>query len=183
MALFTSSREKQLWLYVVIVVGAIFSTLILGRPFVEILGNQNIQAVIFLLAMLLVATTIIVHGLKRRPGKAEFSIWLGLTAVYMMVFLRLGLPERSHLIEYSVLAIFIHNALSERINHTNRVPLPGLVAFFATFIIGVIDESIQLLLPERVFDPIDILFNGSAALMAIGSVIALQWVGRKFKKD
>jgi len=182
MPLFTSSREKQLWIYALLVLIAIFSTLILGPLFVGMLGNQNLQAFIFMFGMLLIGVTIIVHGLKIKPGKTEIAIWLGFTAVYIMLFLRLGLPERSHLVEYSVLAIFIHKALIERLSQENQLLLPGLFAFVVTTIIGVFDECIQIVLPDRVFDPLDILFNSLAALMAIGTSLALQWARKKFSK-
>lgn len=162
---------------------AILSTLALGRPLQEMLRDQNIQAIFFLLGMILTGATIIVHGLKVRPNKTEMAIWIGLAAVYIMFVFRLGAPERSHLIEYSVLAIFIHKALIERLSHKNQILMPALLAFVATVIIGVIDESIQIVLPNRVFDPDDILFNSFAALMAIGGSITLQWARKKFSKN
>lgn len=183
MPLFTSAREKRLWLYAFIVLLTIISTLIFGQPLVEVLGNQDIRAAIFLIVMMLVGATIVVHGLKTRPSKTEITIWLGLAAVYIMFFLRLGLPERSHLMEYSVLAIFIHKALIERESQGNQVWMPALLAFVATLIIGTIDECIQIVIPDRVFDPNDMLFNGLAGLMAIGSSMALQWIRKKKSKS
>jgi hypothetical protein len=43
----------------------------------------------------------------------------------------------------------------------------------------VLDECIQIFLPDRVFDTDDILFNGFAGLMAIGSSLVLQWIRKK----
>jgi hypothetical protein len=66
------------------------------------------------------------HGLNSRPGGLEIVIALGIVAVYLMVFTRITiLEERTHLIEYSVLAVFIHEALLERRNQGKRVPLPA----------------------------------------------------------
>jgi hypothetical protein len=183
MPLFISSKEKRLWLYALIVLIAIFSTLALGRPLQKMLRDQNIQAVFFVLGMMLTGVTIIVHGLKVLPSKTEMAIWFGLAAVYIMFVFRLGAPERSHLMEYSVLAIFIHKALIERLSRKNQVLIPALLAFVTTVIIGVIDESVQIVLPSRVFDPVDMLFNSLAALLAIGGSIALQWARKKFRKN
>ena len=183
MSIFTSSREKRLWLYALIVLVAILSTLVLGRPLQEMLKDQNIQFVFFLLGMILTGTTILLHGLKVRPGNTEMAIWFGLAAVYIVFIFRLGAPERSHLMEYSVLAIFIHKALIERLSQGNQILMPALIAFIVTFIIGVLDESIQIFLPSRVFNPDDIWFNGFAALMAIGSSILLQWIRKKTRKN
>ena len=183
MSFFKSSREKRLWLYVVMVIIAILSTLAFGRPLQEMLKDQNMQAVIFLTGMILTGTTMIVHGLKVQPDKIELTIWLGLTAVYLMLFLRLGLPERSHLIEYSVLAIFIHKALIERRHPSKQVFVPALLALMITSIIGTLDEGIQLFLPTRVFDPVDIFFNCCAALGAIVASTILQWAGKKYRRN
>ncbi|MCK5443000.1 MAG: VanZ family protein [Maribacter sp.] len=182
MSLFTSSWEKQLWLYAFIVLATIVSTLIFGQPLVEVFASQDLRAAIFLLVMALVGTTIVIHGIKTRPSRAEITIWLGLSAVYIMFFLRLGMPERSHLMEYSVLAIFIHMALIERIGQESKVLKPALLALTATFIIGLLDECVQIFLPDRVFDPNDIAFNGFSGLMAIGSRMLLQWIRKKTRK-
>ena len=85
-----------------------------------------------------------------------------------MFFLRLGIPERTHLIEYSVLGIFIHEALLERNKQDTRLLKTSLLAIVITVLLGVIDESLQLIIPNRVFDPVDILFNSLAAFIAIG---------------
>lgn len=148
----------------------------------ELLANQDIRAAIFLLVMLLVAAAIIAHGLKTRPSRIEITLWLGIAAVYIMFFLRLGMPERSHLMEYSVLAIFINKALQERVSQGKHVPKPALLAFVATFAIGVLDECMQIFLPNRVFDMNDILFNGLAGLMAIGSALVLTWLHQRIKR-
>ncbi len=176
--LFTSSREKQLWLWAVAVIVAIFTTLFLGQPVINFLSNQDTQAIFFSMGLLLVGITIIIHAVKTKPGKTQLAVWLGVAAVYIMLFLRLGLTERSHLIEYSVLAIFIHKALSERLQSQNKIVKPALLAFILTFLIGVLDESIQQFVPNRVFDPLDILFNGIAVTMALGASLIIAWIRR-----
>ena len=86
--------------------------------------------------------------------------------------------ERSHLIEYGVVALFVHEALTERASHGRRVPAPALLAVLATALAGVLDECIQLFLPSRVFDPLDMLFNVLAAAMAVTASISLRWARR-----
>jgi len=148
MPLFTSSLEKRFWLYSLLVLVAILFSLTFGRPLQKIFVNQNVQAVFFLLGMVLVGITILIYGLKAQTSKSELAIWFGLAAVYIMLIFRLGAPERSHLIEYSVLAIFIHKALLERINSKNKMLKTAVLAFTFTFIIGVLDETIQVFLPN-----------------------------------
>ena len=182
MPLFISPLEKRLWSCVIAVLIAIFSMLFIGQPLIHLLSNQNVQAIFFLLGMLLVGVIILLHGLKPTTSKTEIIILLGIIAVFLMFFLRLGLTERSHLIEYSVLAIFMHKALLERRKNGCSVPLPALLAFMGTFLIGILDEGIQIILPNRVFDIEDIVFNGMAAAMAIGTSIVLTLVRKRFGK-
>lgn len=182
MPLFKSSQEKRYWLFAALVLIAILSTLTLGRPLQKLLLDQNTQAGIFMLGMFLTGVVIVMHGLKFQPSKTEMVIWIGLIAVYLMLFLRLGLPERSHLMEYSVLTIFIHKALIERFQVKSHFFKPALIAFIITCSIGIIDEGIQYFLPERVFDWEDILFNSIASFMAIGGSLILHWAKRKFSK-
>lgn len=179
MPLFTSKREKHLWFWVFVVLVAIFSTLFLGQPLAELFSSQDVRAVIFLIVMFFVGATILVHAIKTKPTGIELTIILGLVAVYTMFVLRLGMPERSHLMEYSVLAIFIQKAIIERIRQGKQIPMPALITFSFTFLIGVLDECIQIYLPNRIFDPADILFNGMAAAMAIGSSTLLMWVRKR----
>ena len=175
MYVFTSSREKRLWFYTFLVLVAIIATLIFGGGLVPKM-DQDLQGALFFYTMIAIAATVILHGMITPPGKAEIIIWLGLSAVYIMLYARLGFAERSHLFEYSILAIFIHEALIERVIQGKKISNSGLLAFLITFAIGALDEFIQLFLPSRVFDIIDILFNGFAAFAAIGASSTIRWV-------
>ena len=180
MQLFTTPLEKRFWIYSLIVTATIYSTLIFGEPLLKLFADQNIRAAIFLFVIFLIGLTIVLQGIKQSPGKTEVIVWLGFVAVYVMLFLRLGMPERTHLMEYSVLAIFVHRALSERAGKPVGNPRPAFLAFGITVLIGVLDECLQLFLPARRFDPVDMVFNGLAALMSIGAVLGLQWVRKTF---
>ena len=176
MGLFVSRRERRLWLWTVAVVVAIYSTLGLAGALAEKLYDTGLlDAALFLLGMLLVGVTILIHGLSLRPAGAQIGIALGVATVYFMVFFRMTLPERSHLIEFGVVAVFIYEALRERIAHGRRVPVVPLLAVLLTGLVGTLDESIQLFLPNRVFDPVDIVFNVLAAAMAVTASLALRW--------
>lgn len=182
MLLFTSYREKRLWTYTLIVLLAIFSTLIIGRPLAGMLRDSGLLSSGFWLAILLVGATILVNGLKKKPGGFEIIVWLGIAAVYLLVLLRMAVPEeRSHLIEYGVLAVFVYEALRERAKK-RPLPVPSLLAILVTTLVGMFDEGIQVLLPNRVFDWFDMMFNAIAGLMAIGSCLALSWVRKRVGK-
>ena len=178
--LFASDRERRLWTWTLAVVVAIYSTLGLARTLAGILRDEGILVAAFLIGMVLVGATVLALGLRTRPGATEIGIALGIAAVYFMVMLRMALPEeRTHLIEYGVVAVFIHEALKERARQGRRVPSPALLAIAAASGVGTIDECIQAFIPSRVFDPEDILFNFLAALMAMVSSVVLSWARRR----
>lgn len=183
MSLFTSKREKRLWTFVIILIIAIYSTLGLALKMAEFLQNQDLQAVFFLMGMFFVGVTIVSQGLKVRPGGAEIAIAVGIVAVYFMAFTRITLlAERSHLIEYSVVAVFIYEALIERKRNGKKVPFPSILAIFLTSLVGFLDECIQLFIPNRVFDPQDMLFNTLAAVFAVIAVQVLDWARNRIRK-
>ncbi len=179
MIYFKSTYEKRLWIYVIIVIAVIFSTLFMGRPLSKLIENQLIQSLLFLFGTFMIGITTIAHGLTLQTKKIKIAVLLGFLSIYVLIFLRLGLSERSHLIEYGVLALFIHKALIERFNNTRQIKISGWLALILTILIGVIDELIQLYIPDRIFDPYDIVFNCLAAIMAIGTSIVIQWLFKK----
>ncbi|MFQ5746555.1 MAG: VanZ family protein [Gemmatimonadota bacterium] len=179
-ALFTSDRERRLWSWTLAVVVAIYSTLGLARSLAWTARESDLGVAFFVLGMLLVLATVVTQGLKKRPHGTEIGVALGVAAAYLMVLVRMASPtERSHLMEYGVLAVFIHEALMERASQGRRVPVPALLAILATSVVGALDEGIQAFLPIRVFDPVDILFNVLAAVMAVSASLVLGWARRR----
>lgn len=178
--LFSSKRERRLWIWTLIVVVAIYSTLGLAAQLVGSLRDRGLIDTLFVFGFLLVLATIFTQGLKTRPGGLEIAVALGVAAAYLMVFVRMAIPavERTHLVEYGIVAVFIYEALTERASHGRHVPVPALLAILATSLIGTLDECIQWILPSRVFDPLDILVNVLAAVMAVAASVVLGWARR-----
>ena len=174
---FSSARERRLWAWTLAVVVAIYATLGLAATLAGALRDKGLLGAAFGLGMLLVGVTIVTLALKMRSNWAEIGVLLGIIATYFMVFLRMAIPEeRSHLIEYGVVATFIFEALKERESQGRHVPIPALLAIIATTIVGAVDEGIQIFLPNRVFDLGDVLFNFLAGVMAVAASVALAWV-------
>lgn len=183
MALFVTARERRLWLWALAAVAAIYLTLGLSGTLARRKpGGGLLDVSLFFLVVFLLGMTVLTHGLRIRPRGAEIGILLGVAVVYLMMFVRTTMAERTHLLEYSVVAVFIHEALRERRDQGGGVPVPGMFAILATSLIGTVDESIQVFLPNRVFDPIDILFNFLAALMTVATLVALGWVRRRTRR-
>ncbi|MCY3880817.1 MAG: VanZ family protein [Chloroflexi bacterium] len=185
MPLFSSTRERWLWLWALAVVAAIFASLWVGGQLAEALRDHELldevlRAGLFLLGLVLLGATTVVMGVWSRPGGVGIAVAMGIAAVYLLVFLRIGvLEERSHLIEYGVLGVFVYAALAERALQGRRVPMPPVLAIAGTSAVGLLDECLQLFVPDRVFDPWDILFNVLAASLAVGASVALGWARRR----
>ncbi|NER11692.1 VanZ like family protein [Muriicola jejuensis] len=175
--------EKHYWFAVVLVYLTILSTLFIGQPLANELRDQNVQAVIFVLGMLLVTIAVLLHGLIHRPGSVEYAFLIGIAAVYVMFFFRLGAPERSHLIEYSVLAVLLHKSFKKKYLADSGNWKSGIMAWLWGVCLGALDEGIQYFLPHRVFDPLDIAFNSIAVTMAIGVSIVLFLLKKVLKKN
>lgn len=182
MSVFSSQRERRLWLLLFAVVAAIFSTLATASSLTGLLRQQGLLELSFAVGAAFVGIMILVHALKSRPDRARLVAILGVIAVYLLVFVRMANPaERTHLIEYGVVAILAYEALSERARNGRRVFVPPLLAIFLASLIGVADEVIQSTVPSRVFDPRDILFNVLASVLAISSSAALSWSRHSLK--
>lgn len=180
MSFFASNRERRLWVWTLAVLVAIYS-LGLTPTLAGMLRDSGLINNAVLLSLLMIGAAFVIQGLKKRPGGVEIGVWLGVAAVYLLVFIRLTSPpeERTHLIEYTVVALLIYEALMERASNGRRVPVPALLAIGATALLGVLDEVIQAFVPSRVFDPIDILHDTLAGLIAVLAMVALAWARRR----
>ncbi|MBT8190459.1 MAG: VanZ family protein [Bacteroidia bacterium] len=182
MSLFRSKKEKTYWIFAILVAFGIFLGLFANRPLQRILTSPSVQFVLFLSGFILTIAAILFHGIKLKPSKIEIAIWIILAAFTMMFFFRLGAPERSHMIEYALLTILVHKALILRVP-TRSVLKNGLLAFLISSLTGILDETLQLFIPYRVFDSEDILFNILISFMAIGSSILLSYLSGKLKSQ
>ena len=182
MEFYKSPRERNLWLWAMIVTILIYSSLWLTGLFGEILAESTLLVASFAGGLLLITLTVIMSGLVRRQIWQDTWLIAGMVSVYGMILVRLGLPERSHLIEYSVLALLVYSALLERHQHGGNIKFPGLLAVVITGMLGLIDELVQIFLPNRVYDPQDIIFNISAAILAVGTITFLRWIKQRISK-
>ncbi len=176
----TSRRERRLWVWVVVTVAAIYATLGLARTVTGTLRDRDLLDAAFVAATLLIAVAVVALGLRLRPGVAEIAVVGAVAAVYVLVLVRMALPEeRTHLVEYGVVAVLILEALRERQRHGRRVPAAPLLAFGAASLLGVVDELIQAVVPSRVFDPVDMFVNAVAAGLAVVVSATLSWGRRR----
>ena len=181
MSFFSSKRERRLWLALVIVLAGIYATLGQAPAIVVALGETIVDSagtnLFFVVLVLLIVIPI--FFMDKRLSRNEVAVGVGILAVYLLAWLRIGSwEERTHLFEYALVAALVHEVLLERKDNGRRVPVPALLALIISVLLGWLDEGIQFLLPNRVFDPIDIAFNSLAATMIIGARWILAMVRR-----
>lgn len=173
---FSSDRERRLWLWTLVVLVAIYSTLSPAQELALALRERNLLGVTTSAVLLLVGVVIAVHWAKTRPGRAEIGAAIGVLVVYLTTLMRMPFPEaRSHLFEYGLVVMLIYHALHERRRNGRRVPVPALLALVVTALLGWLDEGIQAFLPNRVYDLVDVGQNAAFATMAIAATVVLGW--------
>lgn len=128
-----------------------------------------VVTVLFVLAV--VATAIVariarVYHWRHATARIAVLIATGIFIAWELWQLHQFPAERIHLVEYIILSMIIWWTLE-------ATPLSALLIIIATFLlgatIGTLDEGIQYLLPNRTFDPRDIVLN--ARCVSYGLII------------
>lgn len=179
---FTSPRERTLWLWALVTVVFIYSTLGLARVGVEFLRQRNLLRLTVAAVLLAGAAAVAGALVRRRPGRRELAVAFGFAVVYAVaVVLMERAEERLHLLEYGLVAGLVFAALEERRRNGGRLPpAPSwLVAVVATAALGWLDEGIQAILPSRVYDLRDVAINAGAGVLAVGAMSSLAWARRR----
>jgi len=117
--------------------------------------------------ILVLGTYFLLHLIFQRNEKDPFLylafFLISLTCVAILKYMCSTGPERMHPLMYGVLCCLIFWAFKNEAGKSRVYSYTLLLAF----LIGMIDEMIQGLLPMRVFDIKDILMNWLSAVMAV----------------
>lgn len=183
MAIFATRRERRLWTVLLVLVATIYATLGVAPSVASALRDRGALDGVFIVSFLLIGAGVVVQGLRSGMRGQEVGILVAAAAVYLMVIVRIGLPEeRTHLMEYGVVALVALEALRERWG-SERLLISAIVAILVGTVAGTIDELIQAVLPNRVFDPEDILVNILASAIAVSTSATLIAVRRRRQKS
>lgn len=175
MKFFSSDRERRLWLWTGVVLAAIYSSLGYAGTLVMELRERNLLGVSFAAFVAVFVTAFIIQWIRNRPSRREIGVFIGVGLAYWLAFLRIENPaERTHLFEYGILAALIHQALLERRKNGRLIANPATLTVAVTALLGLVDESIQAILPNRVFDWIDVAFNALAGFMVVAARLAMK---------
>ena len=158
-----------------LVVAGIYLTIGPALALTGVLTAEQISSG-FWIGLILLAASVLIAGLVSRPTGVFIAAAIGVAGAYLIVLLRMTEPaERSHMIEYTIVALLIFAALKERIKNGSDLKHPTLLAVVITITVGTLDELIQIVIPDRFFTVQDILFNSLAAVMAVTAVVLLTW--------
>lgn len=157
------------------VVFTIYATLGIARPVSSFLGDLGWLTGFFIAGMVLTGTAVFAMSMPKKPGFREAGVVIAVVAVYTLVLVRMELAaERTHIIEYSLVGALFYLSLLESKVAGRTIVRPALTAVVLASLFGIGDEAIQYLMPSRVFDARDILFNTLAGLMAVLAVKMLR---------
>lgn len=131
-------------------------------------------AALFLFCVLAVTAV-----LARR--RAPLLVWLVVAlagGLYAAIALAMEVPqERLHLVEYGALALLLRAALAASAACRpwgRRISSLDVWALGTATVVGWLDEGVQGLLPNRMYDLRDVAFNALAAALALGAAAAVR---------
>lgn len=121
----------------------------------------NYVAYVILLALGLCITEYLI---VKQKGFQSF-IWLVvLVSLYILGLNKIELAiERMHFIEYGLLSILMFRALRHNLKDKSIYLWSGIIVFC----LGFLDEGIQYILPNRVYDSRDVIVNGLAGVLGL----------------
>jgi VanZ family protein len=158
-----------------VAVGAIYATLSAARRLQFAIDRAGYQdaftgAPIAAIALCVAAGLGWIFFVKRDRRPLTLLMLGNVAIAYVLMLSSLAdIPvERFHLIEYGVVGFLALRAT----RHYFPTPADYGVALLLVFDIGFVDELIQGVLPDRVYDVRDVMTNGIAGLLGLLAVMA-----------
>ncbi len=161
-------NEKTAWISLAVYTTLLYSTLTLTydlyKATFDWLGESTISQGIYAIASLIALAVLIFMWLRlpRTPSTYATVGIIGLLIYYAMAIEDIP-ANRIHFFQYCPLAILGLEALRFRVRDRNVY----LWTFLLVSLIGVADEFLQGLLPDRRFDTKDVVLNSLAGLLAL----------------
>lgn len=167
--------ERGAWLLVLALSLLIFATIPLARTaqrFVTEFGGRDLFLVGVMTVLAVAVAAVGVYARRAQKSRRFLAVWIAVGAAYMLAAwtLRRAPEESVHLLEYGALGIAAWRALRFRISDAWIYPAAAMVGAC----VGMFDEAIQWLTPDRHWDLRDIGINAASAS---GVQLGLAWSG------
>ncbi|MFH1867582.1 MAG: VanZ family protein [Candidatus Omnitrophota bacterium] len=169
-------RLKQ-WSWVGLWTIVVYSTLYIARPASAFIRRGIphygvfVNTIVLLLALevLFIIYAIYKSDFFKKRSTVVF-LFLAVT-IYTILISRVRLAEEKiHFIEYGLLSLLVYRAL--------LLDIKGwwiyLLTFAVVFILGWVDEGIQYVLPNRVYDIRDVVMNGVGGLIGLVFIFIIE---------
>lgn len=167
------SRGRD-WLYVCLFTGVIFAFIPVARSLQALVAGTAVGRPLFLAIVVVIAAFAVAGVLRylhRRRAPPSRYVWLAVVVAAFGYYgwqLRESPEEAVHFVLYGGLGALLFRALAHRVQDVSIYP--AAIALGA--LVGTIDETVQWLLPTRVWDIRDIFLN-AVSVMLMQAVIAL----------
>ena len=171
------NKRIQYWGFATAWTILIYSTLYIVRPICEFLKKYTpFNAIvwgIFVLISVWIVYFVFFHVRWKRLS--SYLLFFGIVVCYAAALFWLKIPEeRIHLVQYGILVCLVLRAL--------RLDWPPLAAYAGAFVLtsllGLGDEGIQHILPNRYFEWKDVILNSVSAGLGL-----LLWLSFQKEKN
>lgn len=170
-------RERFWWTASLVSVLSIYASLYFVRAPIEFLRARGLLRLSVAALFAIGAGGVVGWLWQRRPGLREALVFLGFgLALGAAVLLAERPEEKLHFLEYGFLGVLVFHAARARAERLGRGKVNAVLsAVVLAGLAGWGDEGIQALLPNRYYDPRDIVWNllgSSIVILALSAAEA-----------
>jgi len=166
-----TASSARAWGIVLGTVGLVYASLPVSRDVLIALVQRDLMGWVITGSYFAAAVVVVYHVVfdVRLTDRVAFGALTLLGLVIGALVLGMEVPEeRMHFLQYGLIALLARRALAGA-----RPVLQYALAVLLAALFGLGDELIQGALPDRVYDPRDVLVNGVAAALALMGYEAL----------
>ncbi len=179
-----TSRQRRLWLLAGVYLAAIYGSLYPLQFALDALRARGLLRISIAAVFLGGAALAVAWGWRRRWRPAQWGVAAVGAGLFAAIATRFDvIQERLHLVEYGLLAGLLREAWRARWAEPEGGLPPrrrwtaAAAALATTAAAGWLDEGIQWLLPNRVYDLRDVVLNAASGLLALAVLEAIESVG------
>jgi len=163
------TSKKYYWFLTALVIAVIFFLMLFGKPLLlsikhKISLGRYLVLVVAGWSLALAFLGWLFYAVLRLRRPSTYLLLALLMPVYLVLFFLVQDPEETiHYLEYGLLVYFLYRALRFEFSSTGS----GICAVTLGSLIGILEESLQLFVPQRFFTLNDLAKNIAACLLGL----------------